>query len=230
MTQGQGIVKGDAQQKLGSAGFIVGVLLWLIGSLFITGILANASNMQDELKAIGEQVVSAQAGELILTLNIIAMIIGMAGVYRSVTASGVAWVRAGFYLFLVGSFFWALGYAIDVAVASAMANWLAAPAANKEAAYSVVAALTSISRGSFPMTVVIYWLALVPLGIGMIRSFVYPRWLGWPSLILGVAGFALGIVQTFNGRESTFSLFMILYPLTMLWFLVVGIWVARKAW
>ena len=80
------------------------------------------------------------------------------------------------------------------------------------------------------MTVVIYWLALVPLGIGMIRSFVYPRWLGWPSLILGVAGFALGIVETFNGRESTFSLFMILYPLTMLWFLVVGIWVARRAW
>jgi hypothetical protein len=230
MTQGQGIVKGDAQQKLGSAGFIVGVLLWLLGSLLITGILANANSMQDELKAIGELVVSAQAGELILTLNIIAVVIGMAGVYRSVTTTGVAWVRAGFYLFLVGSVFWALGYAIDVAVASAMANWLAAPAANKEAAYSVVAALTSISRGTFPMTVLIYWLALVPLGIGMIRSFVYPRWLGWPSLMLGVAGFALGIVQTFNGRESTFNLFMILYPLTMLWFLVLGIWIARKAW
>jgi len=229
MTQ-QSIIKGDVQQKLGSTGFIVGVLLWLIGSFFITGILANASNMQDELKAIGEQVVSAQTGELILMLNIIAVMIGMVGVYRSVTASGAAWARLGFYLFLVGSVFWALGYAIDVAVASAMANWLAAPTASKEAAYSVVAALTSMSRGMFPMTVVIYWLSLIPLSIGMVFSAIYPRWLGWSGLILGIAGLSLGIIQTFNGRESTFNLFIVLFSLTMLWFLAIGIWVARKAW
>ena len=235
MTQQQDILKGDALQKISSAGFIIGSLFWMIGSFLLLGIVANANNMQNELKVIGEQVVSAQAGELILTLNIIALMVGMVGVYRSITANSadansLAWVRVGFYLFLVGSVFWTLGYAIDVAVASAMANWLAASTPGKEEAYSVVAALTSMSRGTFPMTVVIYWLALIPLGIGMVCSAVYPRRLGWSGLILGIAGVALGIVQTFNGRESTFSLFMILYPLTMLWFLVIGIWVARRAW
>jgi hypothetical protein len=236
MTQQQAFAKGDAQQKLGSAGFIVAVLLWVISSVLIFGVITSASNMQEELKQVGEHVVVAQAGELLLALSSVAVMIGMAGVYQSVTASaastasGTAWTRLGFYIFIVGTALWTIGYALDVALAASLANWLAAPAAGKEAAYSVVTALSATSRGTFPMTVVIYWLALIPVGIGMVRSAVYPRWLGWAGQILGIAGLSLGIIQTFNGRESTFNLFMILYPLTMLWFLATGIWVARRAW
>jgi hypothetical protein len=230
MTQQQEIVQGDAHQKLGSAGFIIGVLLWLIGSILISGIVASASNLQEELKKIGEQVVLAQAGELTLALSSLAVMMGVAGIYHVITDNGAAWARLGFYVIVVGTIFWTVGYAIDIAVASAMANWLAAPTASKEAAYSVVATLSAMSRGAFPMTVVIYWLAFVFLGIGMVRSVVCPRWLGWFGLILGATGVPLGIIQTFNGRESTFNLFMILFPLTMLWFFVMGIWVARKAW
>jgi len=226
----QGIVKGDVQQRLGSAGFIIGVLLWVISSVLMIGVITSASNMQEELKQVGERAVIAQGGELLFTLGMLAVMIGVAGVSRSITASGAAWARLGFYLIVVGTILWTVGYAVDMAVAAASANWLAAPAASKQAAYSVVAALSAISRGTFPMTVVVYWLAFVFLGIGMVRSAVYARSLGWAGLILGIAGFSLGIIQTFNGRESTFGLFMILYPLTMLWSLVVGIWVARKAW
>ncbi len=235
MTQQQGIVKGDAHQKLGSAGFIIAVLLWMISSVLMLGVITSASNMQDELKQVGEHVVVAQAGELLFALSSVAVMIGMVGVYHSVTASaastasGAAWIRMGFYIFIIGTAFWAIGYALDVALAASLANWLAAPAAGKEAAYSVVAALSATSRGTFPITVVVYWLAFVFLGIGMVRSAVYPRWLGWFGLILGIAGFFLGVIQTFNGRER-FNLFMILYPLTVLWFLAIGIWVARKAW
>jgi hypothetical protein len=136
----------------------------------------------------------------------------------------------GFYVIVVGTVLWEVGYSLDVAVAAAAANWLAAPAASKEATYSVVATLSAISRGTFPMTVVISWLAFVLLSIGMVHSAVYPRSLGWFGLILGIAGLSLGIIETFIGRESTINLFMMLFALIMLWSLVVGIWVARKAW
>jgi hypothetical protein len=229
MTQGKGIVKGDTQLKLGSLGFITGFLLWLTGSLLLLGVVMKANNMQEELQAIGEQVVSAQAGELLFSLSSLAVMIGMAGVYRSIPSSGAAWARLGFYMIVVGTALWTIGYALDIAVAAAVANGLSAPAISKEAADGVVSALSAISRGTFPMTVVVNWLAYTFLSIGMIRSAIYPRWLGWLGLILGAAGIALGIFQTFNGRESTFNLFVDLFALTMLWFLMMGVWTARKA-
>lgn len=230
MKQAQGIVKEDALQKISSTGFIVGVLLWVISSLLLLPIIASASDMQAELKAVGEQAALAQVGELLSVLSILAVMIGLSGVYRSIATSGAAWARPGFYLIIVGTTLWAVGYSLDVALAGAVANWLAAPPASKEAASIVVAALSATSRGTFPMTIVVYWLAFVFVGIGMVQSAVYPPWQGWLGLILGVAGFSLGIVQTFSGREGTFNLFAILYTLTMLWSLVTGIWVGRRAW
>lgn len=80
------------------------------------------------------------------------------------------------------------------------------------------------------MNVMANWLAFVLLGIGMVRSAIYPRWLGWVGLISGITGVLLGIMQTFTGRESSFNLFMVLMMLTVLWWLAIGVWVARKAW
>jgi hypothetical protein len=118
----------------------------------------------------------------------------------------------------------------DVSYPAAAANWLAAPDAGKEAAYIALAAIPGFTRGLFPMEVIVIWLAFAFLGIGMAHSDVYPRWLGWVGLILGIAGMTLGIFQTFTGRETTLNLFMVLNISTMLWSLVVGIWVARRAW
>ena len=64
----QGIVKGDAQQRLGSAGFIIGVLLWVISSVLMLGVITSASNLQEELKQVGERAFIAQGGELLLPL------------------------------------------------------------------------------------------------------------------------------------------------------------------
>jgi predicted membrane chloride channel (bestrophin family) len=76
------------------------------------------------------------------------------------------------------------------------------------------------------------WLALVFLGIGMVLSAVYPRWIGWAGIVLGIATVAgVGIVAAFAGPSSTLELIsMVLALLTLFWILVVGIWVARKAW
>lgn len=229
MSQAQVIVKGDALQKISSTGFIIGVLLWVISSLLLLPIIASASDMQEELKAVGEQAALAQGGELLSVLSILAVMIGLSGVYRSIATSGAAWARLGFYLIVVGTTLWVVGYSLDMALAGAVANWLATPAASSQAASIAVAALSATSRGTFPMTVMVYWLAFVFVGTGMVQSAVYPRWQGWLGLILGVAGFSLGIIQTFNGREGTFNLFAILYTMTMLWSLVIGIWVARRA-
>jgi hypothetical protein len=78
---------------------------------------------------------------------------------------------------------WTVILSLDISQASAVAKWLAAPTEGKEAAYSVVATLVAIGRGIYAMSIMVYWLALVFLDIGMVRSAVYPRWLGWADLL-----------------------------------------------
>jgi hypothetical protein len=131
----------------------------------------------------------------------------------------------------VGTAVWTLILSLDVSQASAVATWLAAPTEGKEAAYSVVATLAAIGRGIYAMSILVYWLALLFLGIGMVRSAVYLRWLGWVGLIVGITGVSLGVIQTFSERSSTLTLvYVVLSFVTTLWFLTVGVWVARTAW
>lgn len=230
MTQQQGIVKGDAQQKLGSAGFIIGAILMTVGSFLLPPSL-GVSRWMEEIKQVGQQAMLLQSCALLITFGYWGVLVGTAGVYRSITASGAAWARLGFYFHLMGTALWTIGMAVgDVGIPAAAANWLAAPPASQEAAFSVITAMTGFTRGLFPMEVIILWLAFIFLGIGMVQSAVYPRWLGWVGLVLGLAGVSLGVVQTFNGRESTLALFMVLNVSTILWMVVTGIWVARKAW
>jgi Domain of unknown function (DUF4386) len=203
----------------------------VIGGLLMPYAAKPTSNVQEMLKPLGEHEFRAQVSSLLMIMGIWAMMIGATAVYRSITTGGAAWARLGFYFILVGTAVWTVTLSQDVATASAAANWLAAPAAGKEAAYSAVAAVNAVSRGLYPMTIIVYWLAYTFLGIAMVLSNVYPRWLGWVGLILGITGVAVGIIQNFTARSTTFTLiFAVLSLLTTLWALVVGIWVARKAW
>jgi hypothetical protein len=235
MTQPQGIVKGDALQKIGSAGFIIGAILMTIGGSLMPHASTPTSNLQEMLRPLGEQLFNAQFSVLLLIISIWATMSGVAAVYRSIASSGeatrgAAWARLGFYFMLVGTVIYTVALTLDASTAGAVANWLAAPAADKEAAYSVIAAVNAVGRGLYPVALIAYWVPFAFLGIAMLVSAVYPRSLGWSGVVLGSAVIALGIVQSFTPRTTTLTLiFMALSLLTGLWGLVVGIWVARKA-
>ena len=236
MTQLQGIVKGDVLQRISSAGFIIEAILMLIGGSLMPHASTPTRNLQEMLRPLGEQLLNAQLSVLLLIVSIWAAMIGVAGVYRSITASGgatsgAAWARLGFYFMLVGTVIYTVALTLDASTAGAVANWLAAPAADKEAAYGLVAAVNAVGRGLYPVAIIAYWVPFAFLGIAMLVSAVYPRSLGWAGVTLGSAGITLGIVQSFTARTTTLTFtFMVLSLLTELWGLVVGIWVARKAW
>ena len=227
----QGILKGDAQQRLGSAGFIVGAMLLVIGNLVMPYTNTPTSNIREMLKPLGEQAFRAEIASLLIAAGFWAMMIGATGIYHSFTAGGAAWVRLGFYFLVVGTTLQTVSLSLDVATASAVANWLVASAEGQEAAWSVVVVLNAVGRGVIPMTWIVYWLGFAFLGIAMVRSALYPRWLGWVGLILATPVVAVGIIQTFTARTTTITLaFVVLALLTNFWALAVGIWVARKAW
>lgn len=232
MAQQQAIVKGDTLQKLGSTGFIIGAILLIIFNILLPRI-SDPSNTQELLTKWGGQEVLVQMSALLLVVGIWGLMIGIVGVYRSIsTGGGAGWVRLGFYGVVVGTTIWTITFALVMATADTAATWIAAPAAGKTAAYGVAAAVYAVNETMHTMSVIVYWLALVFLGIGMVLSSVYPRWMGWVVLVLGIVTMATGgVIRVFTGPISTLQMiFATLSILTTIWALVLGIWVARKAW
>lgn len=232
MEQQRAITKGDVLQKLGSAGFIVGAILLIIFNVLLPR-PSDPSNVQEVLTKWGGQEVLVQMSALLLAVGIWGLMIGIVGIYRSIsTGAGAVWVRLGFYGVVVGTTVWTIAFALVMASADTAAAWIAAPAAGKAAAYGVAAAVYAVNETMHTMSVIVYWLALVFLGIGMVLSSVYPRWMGWVVLVLGIVTMATGgVIRVFTGGISTLQMiFAVLSILTTIWALVVGIWVARKAW
>ncbi len=189
------------------------------------------TNLQEMLKPLGEHPFLTNVSSLLTTTGFWAALIGVTGVYRSIKASGAAWARLGFYFTLIGTALWTISFSLDVSTASAVANWLSAPMDGKDAAWGAVAAVSAVGRGVLPMTWIVYWMAFAFLDIGIIGSAVFPRWLGWAGLIVSIPMIALGIVQIFTARSITLTLiFALLMMLSILWDLVIGVWIARSAW
>lgn len=231
MTHLSGIVKGDVRQKLGSVGFVIGAILIAGGGLLMPHANIPTSDLQEMLRPLGEQAFLTQLSSLLMAIGYWAAFIGVMGVNRSITSNGASWARPGLYFTMIGTALWTVSLSLDVAVASAIANWLGAPAISKDAAWMVVASLSALGRGMVPMTWIFYWLALAFLNTAMILSEVFPRLLGWAGLIVSLSVIPLGVIQIFTPRSITLTLiFAVLMLLTALWNLALGSWVARKAW
>jgi hypothetical protein len=230
MTQ-QSLVKGDALQRISCAGFIIGAILFAASGLLMPHASSPTSDLHEMLKPLGEHEFITQLSSLLMAIGFWTALIGITGVNRSITTGGAVWAHLGFYFTLTGTILWTVSLSLDVAVASAVANWLAASTVGKDAAWMVVASLSALGRGMVPMTWIVYWLALVLVSAAMILSDAYPRWLGWTGLIVSIPMIALGVIQIFKARSIALTLiFSVLMLLTALWNLVTGIWIARKAW
>jgi hypothetical protein len=218
-------------KKLASTGFLIGALLVAIGSLLVPR-ADDLSNVLEMQQAFGENVVLLQTSALLITFGFWAVMAGMIGFYHFIIIdSNSPWMLLAFYFHIAGVVLWSVGMSLDISYPAAIANWLAAPAVDKDLAYTVVTVLSPLGfgRGLFPLNVLINWLAFTFLGMGMIQNALFPRWLGLVGLVVGLLGLALGIAMTFTGREALVNLFVILMLLTIVWWLAIAVWLARKA-
>jgi hypothetical protein len=231
MRQENEILRGNTQQRLSGVGFVGGAILIVVGSLLLPR-ASNLGDIQAMQKVYGEQATLLQVCALLLTFGFWAVLIGTTGVYHAITADGAAWARLGFYFHLVGVALWTVGMSLDISYPAAILNWLAAPPSNRDVAYSVVTVLSPLGfgRGTFPLNVIVNWLALTFFSLAVLHSSIYSRWIGWCGLFLGIVGIVLGIIITFTGREAIIDLFVIFMLLNIIWWLTWGIWIIRKAW
>jgi len=230
MSRTEGTASNDPLLKMGSIGFLSGAILVAVGSLLLPPAAIPSANWQEVLAQLSGKTRLFQACALLLAFGYWAVMIGLVAVYRSIDGPAAAWARVGFYFSLIGTALWTLGMSLDISYPSAIANWLAAPAATKDIAFILVLAIPAFGRGLFPMEVIVIWLSFALLGRAITHSTTYHPGLGRIGMILGILGVLLGITQVFTGRESSIVLYIALVGFTLLWWLALGIWLARRAW
>jgi len=224
--QQQGIIKGDVLQRLAGLSFIVGsVLLLVFNALYPRG-GGDPSDATQFVKAVTDTRGGWwEALNLLLAVGIWGLMIGFAGVYRAISTGGAAaWARLGYYGIIVGTTLWTVTFALQ--------GFGLGLVTKQSGAAAIAGALAFFLVGLLSMTIIVYWLALIFMGIGMAMSKVFPGWTGWVAIVLGVLTALTGVLQGFTGpTQLTLNvLFPILASLSTIFTLVLGVWLVRKAW
>ena len=223
----QEIVKGDVLQRIAGVSFIVGAILLIVFNVLFPR-ADDPSDTQQVLTKLADNEPFSLIVFLGLAVGIWALMIGVVGVYRSISTGGAAaWARLGFYGIIVGVTLQTAAYAVGMAATGAAGEQggteLGTPA------YTIAAAINATGNSLFFMSVIVAWLALAFPGVGIVLSSVYPKWLGWAILILGAATVVVGFILALTGITQTLDLiFGVLAGLTTIWALAMGIIITRR--
>lgn len=229
----EGITKGDVLQRIAGVALIAGAIVTgVFNGLFPR--VSEPDNISAVLTELGKNETIAQVYLLLLAIGLLLLLGGFAGVYRSLsTGAGAAWARLGFYALVVATAIWTVLFGLGLAQAGAAADWLEAVGTPAEAtAYSVGASLYAAVTALLSMATVVQFTALILIGVAISLSTVYPRWLGWLAILLGAVTIpAVGIPLAIDGpSEAGQIIFVVFSLLALVWTLVIGVLITRKAW
>ncbi len=214
--------KGDVLQRIGGVGLVLGGILIIVGNVIFPR-ADDPASAAATFKAYGENPDMTRIAVLLVLLGEWAVLGGIAAVYRSITTgAGSAWSRLGFY-----------GYVIATAIFNiTLVFVLAATTASEKGPTAVGIGLTMVTAANslLAVSVLTYWLSFALLGISISVSTVFPKWVGWVAVLLGVATVAvIGVPYIFMDQTKTLqTVFMILALLSAIWTLGVGALIVRR--
>ncbi len=222
----------EGLQRIAGAALIVGAVVLIVGN----GLAPRVDEPGDPGAVIENVVDNATQGKavfLAIVVGLWLLVLGFAGVYRSIaTGTGATLARVSFYAFVAGTAaFTVVAGLFGPGLAVVAEQWAELDAsADKDAMFQAFSALYWATTGIFSATVIAYWGALLVLSIGIAVSGAYPVWLGWVGAVTSAAVIVVGAIYPFvdltQGLELTFAGVAFL---STLWALALGIVLARRA-
>lgn len=218
--------------RIGAVSAVIGAIVFAVANML--------HPRSPDIEVTAEQVKTvAESGiwltdHLAFVLGALLVLGGLVALQRSITSEpGAAWARLGYVSALVSSGVVAVLVGLD-GIASKVVHdaWAAAPAAEKAAALRISEALEEVDIGVFSIYIIVFFgITFILYGLAVALSEVYPKWLGWAAVVLGIASFIVGIVQAYVGLSvvGTNYLFSGFASLLTVWVLVMGILMWRKA-
>ena len=230
----KGIQKGDSLQKIAGVSFILGSILMVVGN----ALLPRNSDPTDIVEIIQQYADNAggltEILFLIIGLGTLGTLFGFAGVFRAITSgAAAAWVRIGFYGFIVGTaMFVGLAGLFGLGFSAVAKEWDSmAAGADKAAMFQGFNTIYWMLSGALSMTIVVYWTALAIIFTGVVMSTTYPKWLGWAGLITSGVAIVIGFVYAFAEPTQGLGIaFGVAFSGSTLWALSLGIVTVRRAW
>jgi hypothetical protein len=158
------------------------------------------------------------------------VLISLVALYRSITEGrGVALARLGYVTVVLATAVYAVNQAVDgVAVKFVADEWVSAPAAEQANAFRVAQAVRHIEIGLSSFAQLILGAAFFLYGLAIALSDVYPKWLGWAAVVVGIGWVVLGLLVAHNGFTQV-DLTISVGVLLALWVLVLAVFLWRKA-
>jgi hypothetical protein len=234
-------VEGRTQPRSLSAegwGFRLGAGAAVSGSL-----LAMVGNLLHPVTPLGQsegvaRAIASSAGwvpiHLLIVAGLLLMFAGLVALSRSVKG-GLAEALARYsYIAVIGGITVGLLLVIvDGVAAKHLADvWASAPPEERATALRLVLAEESINFAIASLFNILFaGVSYILLGLAVALSRVYPRWLGWVAVAMGLGCVITGVIQALRGESSLLiKTLTIIFPTVItLWTALLGILLWRKA-
>ena len=170
---------------------------------------------------------------VVMWLAGVLMLAGLIAIQQSITSKdSLAWAYLGYVSAIISTALWTVLMAVD-GIASKMVHsaWAAAPTAEKASALRVAEMMEEIDVALFSFYIIIFFgLTFFLFGLAVLKSDNYPTWLGWTAVVLSVASFIVGLVQSYTGLSVlvTNMLFASFSSFLTLWLLIMNIRIWRS--
>lgn len=222
-------MRGDPLVRLAGIAFVLGGLITLVFNILHP---LPGKDLEATMQGLLDHGVGMWVfGHLMLALGLWLLAVGFIGVRWSLrNEPGGVIARFGLYAVIIGTSAWVVHFALDgSAWAETVSAWDQAEGSRRETLFVGAELLRNITDATFLTTTIFYWSALVLMGIGIAKSSVHPRWLGWALIVISTVLVALGVYALFHGDSPTWDLlFAAFATLTVLWALYTGIWMVGR--
>lgn len=216
--------------RIGAGGAVVGSLLAGVGNLLHPATPVGQS--EGVARAIAESAAWAPV-HLMIVAGLILMFAGLVALSRSIKG-GLAGALAqfGYVAAIAGITIGVLLVMIDGIAAKHLADvWASSPQGEKAAALRLVLAEESLNFAIASIFNILFaGVTYILLGLAVALSLVYPRWLGWVAVAMGLGCIVAGIIQALNGEPTvvTKTLTIIFPSIITLWTALLGVLLWRK--
>ena len=215
--------------RIGAVSAIIGAVLGIVVNLLhprgaeIGNTKAHLQEIADSGIFLGDHI-----GILVAFLLIVG---GLVALYRSITSGrGAAFARLGFAVALASTALIGVTIATDgIAIKAVADTWASS---QDPALFQAAYVLEQINLGIFSIVIFVFFgVTFILYGLAVALSDVYPKWLGWAALVVGIVAAVLGLIQAYEGPSTlvTNVLFPIASILLTVWVLVMGILMWRRA-
>ncbi len=169
---------------------------------------------------------------VVLWLGGLLLLPGLLAIHHSLTnRNSLVWTYFGNMSALVSTALWTVLMAMDgIASKATHVAWSHAPVPEKKTALRVAEMMEEIDIALFSFYIVLFFgITFFLYGWGVLKSEEHPAWLGWAAIVLSIASFVVGLVQTYTGLSVlvTNILFASLSSFLILWLIIMNIRIRR---